>query len=414
MEDKSDVNLDINNMKTMHKFYSHIFIIFLAAQAVMAHVAENATRLCVFVHGTVALPLQMQHIRGLWHDTLTPEKMQLQRKFRNHYLMQEDQLLLDEGLIHIDRATLSDWQRGKMSSDEHHKGCYPLLSSYDTFATTVRKTECQYALFGWNGILAETSRKTAGYTLYQQLCDWADSTKEHTGHYPTIEIVAHSHGGTVVLWMAAAEQEFHRGLKIELVHMMGTPLQEILVPLISSPMFGTIINGYSQGDTIQPNDRISTTHHKSHARFCECMNIKEFNQNNPHLHRYDLRYEIDRYADRVDHINMWSLGRPKSLSEHLDPLPFLTFVPCIHELLKNLPSTTVHAIAKVCHGKDVATISLFDGIGTTKTCVGFTNNLMPQLLVIKQNIAQYWKPFYRSRSLVFSQRNFAILRSILR
>jgi len=60
----------------------------------------------------------------------------------------------------------------------------------------------EFYIFGWSGKLQNQERENAAKKLYQEIITLQEQYEKKYGIAPTIRIIAHSHGGNVVLNMA--------------------------------------------------------------------------------------------------------------------------------------------------------------------------------------------------------------------
>ena len=107
----------------------------------------------------------------------------------------------------------------------------------------------EFYIFAWSGRLSAKERKMASKTLHKELSILIENYQKKYGCYPTIRIIAHSHGGNVVLHMAKKESQ--TPISIKSLVLLACPVQEKTMHLINMPMFNHIYSLYSSIDMIQ-------------------------------------------------------------------------------------------------------------------------------------------------------------------
>lgn len=273
----------------------------------------------VFVHGTVGSTFNILNPFQCLADSVNDDAWSVKtiKRYRNHPAMRYDQLLEDEGLVEFGLHF------------EHSHASYHLIQAYDELAQQVQSSDevRKYALFGWSGLLSHQARKEAAALFYDQLCDYRDSLKKEYGVDPIIRIIAHSHGGNVGLLLADREKICQRGLTIETLFMLGTPIQCETAPLIESLLFKRIVLGYSNGDNVQASDYFSTCNRTSYQRMADLVNLGAFVTKNPDYTRCDVQFFVNGDAKRITHSNMWLVARSTPILDFMDPLPLVVMAP---------------------------------------------------------------------------------------
>jgi len=127
---------------------------------------------------------------------------------------------------------------------------------------TQTSTEYHYFLFSWSGSLAESKRTEAGASL----CKAIDDCRKKYGKNSKIYIIAHSHGGNVVL---ESYHEFAKSDKLNNIYknnypfvdgavFAGTPIYKKTSKFLVDKKFSSFINNlcfiYSEEDTYQSAD----------------------------------------------------------------------------------------------------------------------------------------------------------------
>jgi len=157
--------------------------------------------------------------------------------------------------------------------------------------------------FGWSGLISQYQRRKEAITLYADLAkEYAAFTAK--GITPKVRLIAHSHGGNLILNAAGIHEILQKGLDNEpsaqrypdpdqlqsmkeLHHllkeykktlpavapfhidefiMLGTPIQPETLSFCLSPFFKKIYHFYSDDDIIQGMDWVSTRRYYSEKR----------------------------------------------------------------------------------------------------------------------------------------------------
>ena len=295
---------------------------------------QPKVKVTVFVHGTVGCSLNIFNPTQCKSENFDDQLLsaRLVKKYRNHELMCYDQILGAEGLHEISSATLPQWHAA------HH-----LIPAYDEVAGCIdAKADIQkYLIFGWSGFLNHGARRKAGFELYNSLADYCDQIRYTYGVDPELDLITHSHGGNVALWLAEAEKECKRNLKIDVLVMFGTPMQTEMACAIQSDVFRTMVMIYSRGDSVQQRDYFSTKG-KSYRRMVDIADLAQLKQEKPHLYRCDLACIVNKDRKRITHTNMWMSGRSNSVFYWMEPVPLMVITPVILQILQHNPCP-IHA-----------------------------------------------------------------------
>jgi len=108
----------------------------------------------------------------------------------------------------------------------------------------------EFYIFSWSGQLKNQERINAAHKLHDEIIALAKHYQEKYGCEPTIRIIAHSHGGNVVLNMAHIKNPLHP-FRIKALILLACPVQDKTMHLISTPMFQRVYSLYSSLDMIQ-------------------------------------------------------------------------------------------------------------------------------------------------------------------
>jgi hypothetical protein len=108
--------------------------------------------------------------------------------------------------------------------------------------------------FGWSGDLNLQARKKASEELFVHLKQLHYEIVEKTGVAPEFIIIAHSHGGNVVLHLAEIKDPDGFELTITKAILLACPVQKDTSHLVASSLFKRIYSLHSHTDMIQVID----------------------------------------------------------------------------------------------------------------------------------------------------------------
>lgn len=108
--------------------------------------------------------------------------------------------------------------------------------------------------FGWTGKLNQIARKDASLELFNSLKKLYFEILEKTGQAPVFVLIAHSHGGNVVLHLAEIIDPDGFELNIAKAILLACPVQKNTAHLINSPIFKRIYSLHSHTDMVQIAD----------------------------------------------------------------------------------------------------------------------------------------------------------------
>lgn len=342
------------------KTYRHIFYIpffFLSASSAFFSAPSQDTTdskkevtARIFIHGTILAGYFFIDIPATWKD-MHKENSLIERAMnsaRRHPFLHQSELVLDVGLTDVTHEIMVPLTT-PLRDD---RAAIAILRAFERTDRCVGSTKhaYHYYTFGWSGALSEKKRNKESGHLYQALLEIKATLQNQ---YPdctiTFEIFAHSHGGQLVAHLATVHKQFPENeLFIDLAVLCATPLyKEKMQPMISSPLFGTIINFYSHGDYVQTLDFVSTPQHycvrtfqelaiplPAHHKKGPCvLDICLAVHGNSKVFRHDnffscSLYPIPSYFPKRSHIR-------KTLN-CFDPLPLLVLIPSCIQSIKSL------------------------------------------------------------------------------
>ncbi len=352
------------------KVYRHIFYILffsLSASSAFFSVPIQDTKSSkkevtarIFIHGTLMMAgCFFIDIPAAWKDTHKENSLveRAMNSARRHPFLHQSELVLDVGLTDVTHEIMVPLTT-PLRDD---RAAIAILRAFERTDRCVssRNHAYHYYTFGWSGALSEKKRNKESGHLYQALLEIKATLQNQ---YPDctikFEIFAHSHGGQLIAHLATLHKQFPENeLFIDLAVLCATPLyKEKMQPMISSPLFGTIINFYSHGDYVQTLDFVSTPQHycvrtfqeltiplpAHHKKGPKVLDICLAVHGNSKVFRHDnffscSLYPIPSYFHKRSHIR-------KTLN-YFDPLPLLVMMPACLESIStlNLP-TGFHAM----------------------------------------------------------------------
>lgn len=385
----------------------------------------------IFIHGSFGTPLGFLSIPHILKDDLKGSLYKkLIKRMRKDSLFYQDQPILQRGLTRV--VPTFDIPFG----DTKRLAAYPILKAYDLVSKEIdHSVDRKLYAFGWNGLVSQDQRRRESLRLYntlsQELAKQYRDTKP-----PKIRLITHSHGGNIGLNLGGiftilnltqfptdpiknlsqdpdeneslahmleyiktlpnreqtqAKKGFKRfdyvpedkKLIIDELVLLGTPIQPETARFCLSPIFKNVYNIYSDHDSVQQLDFVSTRKGWSEKRFSDELIQETQRKKTPHL--VQARILFDRHlkqaaltqqtkklekdgaisqepslwnllfsngSNSVDplHKDLWFAGwwqeeKPKSPTLH--PLPVVTILPIILNALKSLTPDIVDVDAHV-------------------------------------------------------------------
>ncbi len=242
----------------------HHFLLFSSLFLGLTTQAQNVVTARVFIHGTVLAGYFFVDIPASWKDEYKENSL-IERAMsaaRMHPFLYRSELVLDLGITDITSEVTTPVTQPLY----HEKAAISIIRAFERTHRCVDNPidNVHYYTFGWSGALSEKKRNKESGDLYLALID---IQKDLKNQYPDciirFELFAHSHGGQLIAHLPIVHKNFpEHELFIDLAVLCATPLyKEKIQPMISSSLFGTILNIYSCGDSVQTMDFISTPEH---------------------------------------------------------------------------------------------------------------------------------------------------------
>lgn len=429
-------------------FYARICLVFVFCftQHSLGKVLQKKVKpqvgVTIFIHGTVGSSFNIFNPFACLKDSATEQtfSVRIVRSYRNHPLMEYDQIFGAQGLF------LFDDDCKKMSGEEqqHSASCY-LIPAYQTVAKLTGNC-CKrefFARYGWSGLLSQRARYEAAESLYWELIKLRKKLKKRFGVVPVFRIIAHSHGGNVMLLLAEMEERFKEGLRIEVGFMLGTPMhfdishsEPVLTDLekkkepelkhhpvlhetgfcIASPVFSQLYLASSRGDSIQCRDFFSTTKRKSYGHMHDIVDLDRLAKEHPKLVRCDVQICVADDEKRIDHTNMWLAGRSEPVCNFMEPFPFVVLVPYCIKALEKCPDCTnailrLYADEKRCW---LTVAPIQPELPTVYECHVNEEKIFCKLREQGERMHKEWQLSWdHSRHPLFNKKNGSIVKSLL-
>lgn len=189
---------------------------------------------------------------------------------------------------------------------------------------------CQFPLetfytFGWSGALSFEDRKEAAQKLYAAMGDLDTNFRQTYHRAPKIQLISHSHGGNVVLNIAAVKDP-HSPITIDRAILMACPVQEETKQFIHDPIFNHVDVIYSSGDITQVLDPQGLYKNARGKKGHPTFSARHFPAQS---HVYQANISIDGH--RLGHISFVRA-------------PFITKLPSLLTAMEKLESTTIGAM----------------------------------------------------------------------
>lgn len=243
----------------------------------------------IFVHGTHGSLLSSLSLPNVFHGKTAGTLYEhAQHHWRKNSWSYYNGLMGKPGLIEID-----------LDSDnrECHSMAKPLLQAYDYLWRQMvdNPGEARYLLLGWNGKLSQHDRFTEALHSYALVSDYITLLQQQ-GYQVVTRVFTHSHGANKILWWggiaaclngwlpreakqldylkrfaplikkARIEKCLSETFRVDELIMLAAPIQEETKWLCWMPFFGKVWHVYSDNDTMQVADFISTHARKSFRR----------------------------------------------------------------------------------------------------------------------------------------------------
>ncbi|RTL05995.1 hypothetical protein EKK58_07220 [Candidatus Dependentiae bacterium] len=225
----------------------------------------------------------------------------------------------------------------------------------------------RYYTFGWSGLLSPTQRYHDAHELFLALENLIQTVEYEHGYRPKIRLIGYSHGGNVILNLAAIKRDYYRSsvLTVDELVLIGVPLVTETDFLVTDSMFKKTYHIFSEQDRIQRIDFFSFNRLFSRKKFTGRkgfslpdnliqINIKLMkpteSKRASKKHIQTLRHDLSNPSIisgnhpllrnvSAGHIELWFFGwTPQHYRPHfvLAPLPVMVFVPYIIHSIEHM------------------------------------------------------------------------------
>lgn len=361
----------------------------------------------VFVHGSVYTMLSALDAQRVWSGALPKDSpyVDMVKRVRKNTLVWQDQVMLKEGWVSFPQESLEKFYYNKLEGECCQQAAYQFVPAYNAFSDLHKNSqeEQMYFLFGHLGLLCQQYRADAAAELYHYLTDTVAELQK-TYKQVRVRLVTHSHGGNIALNLARAERVYNRKLVVDDLIMYGVPIQVETAQYAYDPLFIRVINCYSDGDSIQSNDRFSTAQHKSYKCFYDDDLVIDRPETQTKI--YDVRLLVNNNPKRFGHSNMWQLGRESKATECLDPLPIAVITPILLHVL-NEQSYDGHFDFNIVDEAGILRTELSQH--QSKNSLVVSDNAYDTARHVQQLTQNNWSPVDKSRMLLFNYQTGATL-----
>ena len=352
-----------------------------------------ATFVHIFIHGTT-LPgfLLLNQANSDKSIKFEGRLAALIDKTRDDTRFYDDSIMLDRGLIHIDKKLIFKCKNYQLPKDLARRAAIQAIAAYDDFVD--QRHQNFYYLYGWSGSLSDTIRKNEAEKLYDEMIKIQNKFPKDSVKF---FLHGHSHGGTMILYLGLYEEQKKQGLVIDHAMLYETPVQVETAKYCLSPIFKNVSLIYSKGDFIQTADCFSTSGGKSYRTFSELIQLDDA-QNRVHevllkvdgdekkLHHRSYFFFDAYYGVTTIHRDILSKN---SAVEFINPLPLVVFSPVFMMLLQSVvPRQHV-----VCAELDIRTSYQACVIQVlVPGCVQlYSTNLWQSVMNIRDRISRSWR-----------------------
>lgn len=402
----------------------------------------------VFIHGTFNCLFAFFSLPSVINDEVnkTLYKSMINSKRKNDEFYQ-DQPMLDKGLIEVNPSYDIKTTQGKKYL------AFPLAQAFIDFAEQCSQHPQEHHVytFGWSGLLSQKQRRKEAIRLYNLLAEEID--RYHClGKNPKIRLIAHSHGGNLCLNLATIKEillapkisyleekkdkcdhqdqsifhmfaymktlknqegayknkKFKRydyvpntNITIDELIMLGTPIQVETINVVTSPIFKNVYSFYSEHDSIQNLDFISTKE-KSNRKITITKDQLVFVKPIPNIfqgrliinyHKKKRDKEFDKHY-RIGHKELWGISW-KHTRNPLSPLPISVISPMIVAAIQaqKVDNTDLDINIKLTKNFFKIQVSPWD-----KNQLKTTMHLPKDFFKKVQNNVCQWNPYKRGKA----------------
>lgn len=211
----------------------------------------------IFIHGTLLPVFYILNFYKTYNNKTNSEDWYTKclKKLRVNPILQEDSLILSEGLIKISPDILNQYNQQILPTNLCKIAAYHAIGAYNNISKFVQQNniDTDYYTFGFLGLLSDKHRKETALILYKNL-NLLKERYNQENYDPEFTLIGYSHGGNIILYLGFVEQIEKKQLTITNTLLFGTPIYQETAIYSKENIFQKIINIYSQGDNIQNHD----------------------------------------------------------------------------------------------------------------------------------------------------------------
>ena len=326
----------------------------------LAKDTPTTEQITVFTHGSFGSIIGLINFFQVIKDDLsgTTYKKTVS-KMRNNPEFYSSQPILQKGLIALNPSYDLD------AITKAHYAAFPLLKAYDDVDQSINQNKIKnhFYTFGWSGLLSQSRRRIEAIRFYNALSQEVEKYKS-IGIKPQIRILSHSHGGNLVLNLAAVhavinnfenidtlidgainqdQKEAYRlmyeqiktlpkkssiltpkgqkyldyfpenkDLQVNEFLMFGCPIQPETETFVLSNYFKNIYNFYSQEDIVQDMDVFSTKKEsKKRLKILKSVDLSKIS-NKPKIRQVKIMIDRNIQKTRLESKKIFSLAQTET------------------------------------------------------------------------------------------------------
>lgn len=153
----------------------------------------------IFVHGSFGSLLGFLSVSNVIKDDIKGTSYKkLTKKMRNDPYFYRTQPMLQKGLVRLEPTFSLD------AGGESKSAAFPIIKAYQLIYESI-ESETQdnhFYTFGWSGLLSQNRRRKEAIRFFNEIKE--ELVKYHKqGIHPKIRMISHSHGGNLILNLAA-------------------------------------------------------------------------------------------------------------------------------------------------------------------------------------------------------------------
>ena len=205
--------------------------------------------------------------------------------------------------------------------------------------------------YGWCGKLSAKERLEAACTLMKCIEQLIEQYLEKYGCMPKLQIITHSHGGNVGLYLVHELEKKQSNIIIDELVLLAPPVQSWTKEYIGSAHCKKVYNFYSAGDLIQTVDPQGIQMHLNNDTVQDKPDFFKLSDRT-----FDHHDNLTQIRIKINNTNPWhitfiDLVYPRELRTHF-PHQFPRFLPELGKILAEVNKKNVQKQIKL-HKKPV-------------------------------------------------------------